>query len=76
MVNLVWNEEDAKKFYIAQGREEGLQKGRQEGRQEGKMETLLENIRNLMETLHLSAESAMDALGISPEKQKEFEPLI
>ena len=72
MVNLVWNEEDAKKFYIAPGREEGLQ----EGRQEGKMETLLENIRNLMETLHLSAEAAMDALRISPEKQKELSPLI
>ncbi len=41
-----------------------------------KRETKLEDIRALMETLHLTAEKAMDALKLSPEKQEEFKPLI
>ena len=45
MVNLVWNEEDAKKSYIAQGRkigrEEGLLAGREEGLLAGREEGLL-----------------------------------
>ena len=60
MVNLVWNEEDAKKFY----------------KEETERETWLKSIRNLMESLNLTAEAAMNALGISPEKQKELTPLI
>ena len=38
--------------------------------------TLLEAIRALMKNLKLTAEAAMTALGISPEKQKELAPLI
>ena len=44
VLNLVWNEEDAKKSYIAQGIEEGREKGRVEGR----VETTLELVKNLM----------------------------
>ena len=99
MVNLVWNEEDAKKSYIAQGRkisrEEGLLAGRKEGllagreegllagREEGRLaerkewrQNMLNGIRNLMKNFKLSAKSAMDTLGISPEMQKELAPLI
>ena len=68
MVNLWWNEEDAKKSYIAQGREEGIA--------QGERRTLLGNIRNLMDSLNLTAEAAMNALKISPEMQKELAPLI
>lgn len=68
MVNLVWNEEDAKNFYIAQGREQGIERGERKN--------ALENIRALMKNLHWTAQVAMDALGISPEKQKELAPLI
>ena len=88
MVNLVWNEEDAKKSYLAQGREEGREEGLAEGREvglaegiikgkiEGKIEGALENIRNLMKNLNLTSEAAMNALGISSEMQKELAPLI
>ena len=68
MVSLWWNEEDARKSYIAQGREEGIA--------QGERKTLLGNIRNLMDSLHLTAEAAMNALKISPEMQKELAPLI
>ena len=60
MTALIWNEEDARKSYIAQGREE----------------TLIENIRALMDSLKLTAEAAMNALKISPEKQRELAPFI
>ena len=64
MVNLWWNEEDAKKSYIAQGIEQGERKN------------ALKNIRNAMKNWHLTAEEAMNGLGISPEMQKELTPLI
>ncbi|MBR4151822.1 MAG: Rpn family recombination-promoting nuclease/putative transposase [Selenomonadaceae bacterium] len=72
MVNLIWNEEDAKRSYIAQGREEGLA----EGLAEGERITTLKNIRNLMVNFHLTAEAAMSALSISLEMQRELAPLI
>ncbi len=87
MVNLVWNEEDAKRSYIAQGRKEGLEEGLEEGRKEGRKEglekglekgrqNLLNAVRNLMKNFKLSTEAAMNALGISPEMQKELAPLL
>ena len=46
--------------YIAEGRREGIRKGRSEGRSEGKAEA----IRNLMESMSMTAEQAMKALKI------------
>ena len=46
--------------YIAEGRREGIRKGRSEGRREGQAEA----IRNLMESMSMTAEQAMKALKI------------
>ena len=46
--------------YIAEGRREGIRKGRSEGRREGKAEA----IRNLMDSMSMTAEQAMKALKI------------
>lgn len=46
--------------YIAEGRREGIRKGKSEGRREGKAEA----IRNLMESMSMTAEQAMKALKI------------
>ena len=46
--------------YIAEGRREGMRKGRSEGRREGKAEA----IRNLMDSMSMTAEQAMKALKI------------
>ena len=46
--------------YIAEGRREGIRKGRSEGRREGRAEA----IRNLMESMSMTAEQAMKALKI------------
>ena len=43
---------------------------------ETKKNTLVENIRNLMETLNLTAKQAMDALKIPADEQKEYMALI
>lgn len=43
---------------------------------ETKKQTLLESVRNLMETLNLNSKQAMDALKISADKQKEYIALI
>ncbi len=45
---------------------------RAEGRAEGRTEEQMSSIRNLMETLQLSAQQAMDALKIPMDKRKEY----
>ena len=64
MVTMVWDAEEAKNSYIAQGREEG------------KLEMLLENIRRTMKNYKVTAEEAMNGLEVSPEQQKKLAPLI
>jgi predicted transposase/invertase (TIGR01784 family) len=46
------------------------------GKAEEKKATLLENIRNLMETLNLTAQQAMDALKIPANEQEKYIALI
>ncbi len=47
-----------------------LKQQRREGREEGRTQEQLASIRNLMETLHLSAQQAMDALKIPADKRE------
>ena len=55
--------------YIAEGRREGIRKGRSEGRREGKAEA----IRNLMESMSMTAEQAMKALDTSRRVRKIYD---
>ncbi len=61
--------------FIAQGREEGRKEGRAQGKAEGKAEGKLQaitvSLRNLMETLGLSLQEAMNALRI-PEAEQQY----
>ena len=43
---------------------------------ETKKETLLNSIRNLMETMKCTAQQAMDALEVPADKQEEYRALI
>ena len=52
------------------------EQGREEGREEGAKNTLLDSVRSLMSTMHLTSVEAMDALRIPPEKQKELSALL
>ena len=48
----------------------------EEARAEAKKETMLKSIRNLMETMNLTAQQAMDALKVPADKQKDYIALI
>ena len=58
---------NAREDYV---RSQGVEIGRQEGRQEGKAWAQYEAIENLMDSLNLSVEEAMEALKI-PESDRE-----
>ncbi|MDO5296385.1 MAG: hypothetical protein Q4F00_07115 [bacterium] len=65
--------------YIAQGREEGREediaegtaKGRVQGREEGLIEGITASLKNMMETLGLSLQEAMNALRV-PEAEQPY----
>ncbi|MCD8361998.1 MAG: hypothetical protein LUC98_03380 [Lachnospiraceae bacterium] len=70
---LAWEE----KYYAQEeARETGLTEGRAEGRAEGREDTILESIRNLMETLKLSADQAMEALKIPAGEREKYRAKI
>ena len=54
----------------------GIAEARAEGRAEAEKNTLLDNIRNLMETMQWTAQQAMNALKVPADKQKEYVTLI
>lgn len=53
---------------IAEGMEKGMAEGMEKGMEKGKELALLDSIRNIMETLHLSVDQAMLALQIPKEE--------
>ena len=54
------------------GEERGIAKGMEIGRVEG----LLSSIKNLMETLKLTAQQAMDALKVPKEEQAHYTEML
>ena len=80
MVSFKWDPELAKKTWIeeaheaglAKGIEKGLAKGLDKGRKQGLKQATLNSIRNLMETLHLTMQQAMDALKIPATEQEKY----
>ena len=55
-----------------EGIEEGIREGKKRGREEGKKKTLLTSIKNLMDSLKITAEKAMDALKIKEEDREMY----
>ncbi|MCC8150401.1 MAG: hypothetical protein LIO96_02805 [Lachnospiraceae bacterium] len=53
--------------------EEGWEKGQTKGREEGREEIRMESLRNIMETLKLSPEQAMDALKIPDSERTKYQ---
>ena len=72
MVSFKWDPELAKKTWMEEAREDGLEEGRKEGRKEGVFQTTLTSIRNLMETVHWTAQQAMDALKIPANEREKY----
>ncbi|MCD8323359.1 MAG: hypothetical protein LUC32_00125 [Clostridiales bacterium] len=48
----------------------------EEGEERGERRTTITNIQNLMETMHLTADQAMEALRISPTEQQEYRNIL
>ena len=63
-----YNETETMALFREEGLEEGLEKGREEGLEKAR----LEDIRNLMDELKLTARQAMDVLKISQEEQRKL----
>ena len=64
----------------AEGMEKGMEKGRAEGMEKGRAEGIMlgvtNNIKQLMVNLKMTAEQAMNALGIPQQEQAEYMKLI
>jgi predicted transposase YdaD len=54
------------------GRVEGRAVGRAEGKAEGKHDAMIFSIKNLMGSMKLTAEQAMDALGVPMDEQAVY----
>ena len=64
-------------YHVAEAaRKDGLQRGRAEGRVEGRAEGTLSSIKNLMETLGLSIEAAMNALKIPEDERPKYANML
>ena len=76
MVSIKWDPELAMKVRMEEAREDGLAQGLAEGRAEGHQQGLthatLTSIRNLMDTVHWTAQQAMDALKIPSNEQSKY----
>ena len=68
-------------YHVAEAaRKDGIQRGRAEGqakgRAEGRAEVTLSSIKNLMETLGLSIEVAMNALKIPEDERAKYANML
>ena len=61
---------------IIQGREEGREEGIKVGRKKGREEEKLNSIRNVMDTLGLTMEQAMQALKIPKSEQEKYAHML
>ena len=64
--------EEGRKEGREEGRKEGREEGRKEGREEGTETANLSNLKNLMEALKISAESAIDLVKIPAEEREKY----
>lgn len=60
----------------AEARRRGIEQGIKQGRHKGMEDAMISSIHNLMESLQLSEDQAMDALKIEPEKREHYRKLL
>ena len=60
----------------AEGRAEGRAEDRAEGRAEGRDHALVGSIRSLMENMKMTAQQAMEVLGIAPEERGKLMSML
>ena len=63
---------EAKAKGRAEGREEGRAEGREEGRAEGNTERILTDLKNVMDSINVYIEEAMEILKIDPLQRQKY----
>ena len=69
-------EEKAIRVGLQKGIQQGRQIGIQQGIQQGTQQALLNSLRNLMETMHIAADKAMEVLKIPNEEREKYIRLL
>ena len=70
-----WRREGLKQG-IEQGIKQGIEQGIEQGFEQGVMQASLQNIKNLMENMNLSATQAMDVLQIPASEREKYTNLL
>ena len=68
----LFSQEEVNERYGYECRQEGREEGRTEGRLEGREENMLSSIHNLMDTMNLTVEKAMEALKVPKEDRDRY----
>ena len=72
MINMEWDADKAYNAYLQEGIERGFERGIERGRAEG----LLQALKNLISSQNISADKAMNALGIPADEQPRYVALL
>ena len=75
MILTEYNEKLHEQTLRKEGREEGIEEGFIKGR-EKEQKKMAESVRNLMNNLNVSAEEAMELLGLSEEDREQYRALL
>lgn len=72
----LFDEEKYRELYLEELKEDAQAEGREEGRAEGMEKSLISSIKNIMESLNISVDKAMDALKIPNEKREYYKTQV
>ena len=76
MVGFEWNEEEAKAYWKQEAFEDGMNEGEKKGKREGRNEGITFALKNLMDTMNLSADKAMDMLKIPALDRRKYKKAL
>ena len=76
MFGFEWNEDEYRKYIMEESEARGEAKGKAIGQAIGQTNGIAISIKNLMKNMNLSAEKAMEALGISKEEYSKYMTLL
>ena len=80
MISFKWDEKVARRVWQEEAEERslklGMEKGIEKGMARGTEHTMTASLRNLMSTMHLSLDSAMDALPVPQNERKKYALLV
>ena len=76
MFGFEWNEDEYRKYIMEESEARGEAKGKAIGQAIGQTNGIAISIKNLMKNMNLSAEKAMEALGISKDEYSKYMALL